>query len=179
MTSYFARKPWNNSYQLNSWPFSFKLYHLNTFYLGFNSVSVMSLAFIVPERNTLKLKIQEYFDVQRRSSFHLKEFHTYPASLCIAGSISSFDCRKVDFYFLWEKKHVNHIQEIQLLCLKGLAVFHLLPLSHFSVSATQRSGICCFHQSLKSFEQDEKKEGTEIKTYMFMLRKRIQFNTIL
>ena len=164
---------------MNSWPFSFKLYHLNTFYLGFNSVSVMSLAFIVPERNTLKLKIQEYFDVQRRSSFHLREFHTHPASLCIAGSISSFDCRKVDFYFLWEKKHVNHIQEIQLLCLKGLAVFHLLPLSHFSVSATQRSGICCFHQSLKSFKQDEKKEGTEIKTYMFMLRKRIQFNTIL
>ena len=64
----------------------------------------MSLAFIVPERNTQKLEvsciIQESFDVQRRSSFHLKEFHTYPASLCIAGSISSFDCRKVDFYFL-------------------------------------------------------------------------------
>ena len=117
----------------------------------------MSLAFIVPERNTLKLEvsciIQESFDVQRRSSFHLKEFHTYPASLCIAGSISSFDCRKVDFYFF-----VRHKQEIQLLCLTGLVAFHLSPLSHFSVSATQRSGICCFHQSLKSFEQDEKKK---------------------
>ena len=130
MTSYFARKPWNNSYRLNSWPFSFKLYHLNTFYLGFNSVSVMSLAFIVPAWNTVKLKLQEYFDVQRRSSFHLKEFHTYPASLCIAGSISSFDCRKVDFYFFCEKR--RHKQEIRSLCLKGLAVFHLSSFTFIS-----------------------------------------------
>ena len=140
----------------------------------------MSLAFIVPERNTLKLEvsciIQESFDVQRRSSFHLKEFHTYPASLCIAGSISSFDCRKVDFYFF-----VRHKQEIQLLCLTGLVAFHLSSFTFISFLRICHSKIwnLLFSSKFEKFWTRWKEEGTEIKTYMFMLRKRIQFNTIL
>ena len=65
--------------------------------------------------------------------------------------------------------------------LEGLALCHLSSFTFISFLRICHSKIwnLFFHQSLKSFKQDEKKEGTEIKTYMFMLRKRIQFNTIL